>query len=159
MVHHPLIIVPKLIALLIIAVVLMILHGVLTPEQFTVAVAASVVGFIAFCVALWTFVIRKLRNPESKISKATVLSHQARSEDGFTAAADQFTSLVGRQGAAASALSPSGIAVIEGQRISVITSGEFIAAGSAVEVVEARGARVVVQRIAEPKERRDPGDL
>lgn len=147
MIHHPLIIVPKLVALLIIAVILTILHGVLTPEQFTVAVAASVVGFIVFCVALWTFVLRQLRNPESKVSKATVLSHQARSEDGFTAAGDQFTSLVGKQGTAASALSPSGIAVIEQQRVSVITSGEFIGAGSLVEVVEAKGSRVVVRAV------------
>ena len=42
-------------------------------------------------------------------------------------------------------LRPSGIALFEGKRLTVIAEGEFIEAQRPIKVVEARGSRVVVK--------------
>ncbi len=57
--------------------------------------------------------------------------------------------LVGVRGKALSPLRPAGIAELEGQRVDVVSQGEFIDAGVLLEVVRDEGARVVVKR-AEP---------
>lgn len=54
--------------------------------------------------------------------------------------------LLGRRGVALSDLRPSGIADLEGQRIDVVTGGEYIPAGEPVEVVSDEGYRRVVRR-------------
>jgi membrane-bound serine protease (ClpP class) len=48
---------------------------------------------------------------------------------------------------ALSDLRPSGVARIDGQRVDVVTAGEHIAAGEAVEVVGDEGHRRVVRRV------------
>jgi membrane-bound serine protease (ClpP class) len=50
-------------------------------------------------------------------------------------------------GTAASYLRPAGIASIDGQRVDVLTEGEFIAAGTAIRVVRVEGARVFVEPV------------
>ena len=147
MIHHPLIIIPKIVVLAVIIIVLGILHGMLTPEQFRVAVVVAAVLFLCFVTALWTFAVKVLSDPNSKIGQATLLSRQLKSEDGFKASSDQFAPLVGRTGVALSNLNPAGTASIDEQRIPVQTRGEFIETNSPVLVVEAKGSKVVVQQI------------
>lgn len=53
--------------------------------------------------------------------------------------------LVGVVGKALSTLRPAGIAELAGRRVDVVTSGEFIDAGAAIEVIEEAGSRVVVR--------------
>ena len=154
MVHHPVILGSKLIVLVVIIVVLLILRGILPPEQFRVAVVVGAAVFVVFSVAVWAVFLKLLSNPESKVSKQMVLSHQARTEDGFQASADEFAALVGSRGVAVSALRPSGIAEVEGKRVPVVTEGGFVPAGATVAVFSAKGSRVVVRIVAEP----DDGD-
>jgi len=54
---------------------------------------------------------------------------------------------VGQTGTAVSLLRPSGIAEIGGQRLDVITSGEFVEPGRAVQVTAVDGTRIVVKEI------------
>jgi membrane-bound serine protease (ClpP class) len=55
------------------------------------------------------------------------------------------SSLVGVVGSAHTSLRPAGIAELAGRRVDVVSDGEYIEAGSPVEVVEAAGSRVVVR--------------
>ncbi|MBL6764793.1 MAG: NfeD family protein [Verrucomicrobiae bacterium] len=55
------------------------------------------------------------------------------------------TDLLGKSGAAKTALRPSGIALIEGERVDVVTEGNLIEAGTPVRVVAVEGLRVVVR--------------
>ncbi len=64
----------------------------------------------------------------------------------YVASADR-THLRGRAGTAASFLRPAGIATIDGQRVDVLTEGEFIAAGTSIRVVRVEGARVFVEPV------------
>jgi len=147
MIHHPVILIPKLVVLAVIIVVLIILHGTLTPGQFKVAVIIAAVVFVALSAVIWIVAAKVLSNPESKIGKATVLFQQASSKDGFTASSDQYASFVGKKGVAITTLSPSGTALVEGKRIHVLTDGVFVEANSPIEIVEAKGSRVVVKAV------------
>jgi membrane-bound serine protease (ClpP class) len=60
------------------------------------------------------------------------------------------TSLLGQLGSAASFLRPAGVATIDGQRVDVLTEGEFIAAGTPVRVTRVEGARIFVEPVALP---------
>jgi membrane-bound serine protease (ClpP class) len=52
---------------------------------------------------------------------------------------------VGLEGVSLSELRPSGVAEIEGRRVDVLTSGEFIERGRPVRIVAADGTRIVVK--------------
>ncbi len=95
MIHHPVIVVPKLVLLAIIIVVLIILHGSLSPSDFRVAVIVAAVFFLCSVVAVWIIALKVFSNPKSRIARATILSHEERSEDGFRAFSDESASLVG----------------------------------------------------------------
>lgn len=55
--------------------------------------------------------------------------------------------LVGQSGVAHTALRPSGVAVIGGQRVDVVTEGALIERGANVRVIAVEGARVVVRQV------------
>lgn len=55
--------------------------------------------------------------------------------------------LVGQTGVAQTNLRPSGIALISGQRVDVVTEGPMIERGAAVRVVAVEGMRVVVRAV------------
>ena len=57
------------------------------------------------------------------------------------------SSLIGLDGVAATDLKPSGSATINDKRVDVISSGEFISAGSEIIVTKQEGSRVVVELI------------
>ena len=135
--------------LVIIIMVLVVLHRYLPPDQFKVAVIISVIAFILLSIILWIIILRSLKNPDSKIARETILFSEERSSEGFQTAPDEYKKLLGARGLALSQLRPSGIALVKGKRISVVTEGGFIPADSAVEVVDIQGSRVVVRRIIE----------
>ncbi|MBV9272056.1 MAG: ATP-dependent Clp protease proteolytic subunit [Candidatus Eremiobacteraeota bacterium] len=60
------------------------------------------------------------------------------------------TSLLGHVGSASSYLRPAGVALVNGQRIDVLTEGEFIPAGTPVRVTRVEGARVFVEPVNLP---------
>ena len=64
---------------------------------------------------------------------------------GYTAGPDT-TPLVGRTGTALTPLHPAGAARFDGERLDVVTGGEFLPAGTGVRIIEARGSRIVVQK-------------
>ncbi|MFC5405119.1 NfeD family protein [Cohnella soli] len=56
---------------------------------------------------------------------------------------------VGLEGVAASMLRPSGLAEIGGERLDVITTGEFVENGKPIRVISVDGTRIVVKEIHE----------
>ena len=53
MIHHPVVLCSKVVVLLVLAIVLIVLHGVLGPEEFRVAVYVSVGVFAVAVVGIW----------------------------------------------------------------------------------------------------------
>lgn len=61
-----------------------------------------------------------------------------------------FTDLLGVSGTAISFLRPSGVALLDGRRIDVLTEGEFIHQGTPIRVTRVEGARIFVEPIHLP---------
>ncbi len=62
-----------------------------------------------------------------------------------------FTYLRGQSGSAASFLRPAGKATIDGQRVDVLTEGDFIPAVTPVRVTRVEGARIFVEPVTFPR--------
>lgn len=84
--------------------------------------------------------------PGSLPFQRLVLSSELSGSTGFTSAETDET-LVAKTGRALTPLRPAGTAEIEGKRVDVVTSGAYIDAGEAVEVISVRGSRVEVQQL------------
>ena len=57
-------------------------------------------------------------------------------------------SLVGREGVTQTPLRPSGIILLDGERKSVVTEGEFLDAGKPVRIIHVNGSRIVVEPVS-----------
>ncbi len=66
-------------------------------------------------------------------------------------ASRDFTTLLGETGIATSYLRPAGVARLNGERVDVLTEGDFVSAGSAVRVSRVQGSRVFVTPISEER--------
>lgn len=90
-------------------------------------------------VGIFAYVFRK-----RGIWNKFILRDSLTAEQGFVPNNPR-ASWIGLEGVSASDLRPSGIADIRGERVDVITGGEFVERGRPVRVVSADGTRIVVQ--------------
>jgi membrane-bound serine protease (ClpP class) len=97
---------------------------------------------IAIVVAVVIIVLARRIVPERVFAKRLTLG-DADDAGGF--AAPDYRALVGKHGFAASFLRPAGVAAIDGQRIDVLSEGDFVPAGTAVVVTRVEGARIFVR--------------
>lgn len=67
--------------------------------------------------------------------------------DGYTSQPEALSAYTGKTGTALTDLRPAGTAMIESQRVDVVTRGEYIERGAAVVVLAIEGNRVVVKKI------------
>jgi membrane-bound serine protease (ClpP class) len=104
--------------------------------------AASMIGAIVLSVVL----LRSLS--KFPAFNRLVLQSETPAADGYVSSSREHdVDLVGSEGVSVSDLRPAGIGLIAGERIDVMTDGEFIEAQRAIVVVEARGSRVVVKAL------------
>lgn len=104
-----------------------------------ITMAVTMVLLIALIFSLGRYL------PQSERFNELILAPDLSSVSGYVSA-DTVESLAGRSGTALTTLRPSGTAMIDGERVDVIAVGEFIAAGTPVDVVRVRGSRVEVRR-------------
>jgi len=67
------------------------------------------------------------------------------SERGYSASEGGLPELLGKAGTALTDLRPAGMVDLEGNRIDVVTGGEYLPKGTKVEIIRIEGNRVVVQ--------------
>lgn len=84
--------------------------------------------------------------PKSRVVRPLVLGQSTDKAEGFTAA-HEHRDLLGKEGTAEMNLHPAGRALFDGNRVNVITRGEFIDEGTRVRIVEVHGSRVIVEKI------------
>ena len=112
-------------------------------------IAAVVVRLSASMIGAFVLSLMMLRSlPKMASFNRLVLETETRASEGYVSSSrDGDDEMVGKEGVTVSELRPAGIALIEERRTDVVTDGEFVAAGQAVRVVEARGNRVVVRPV------------
>lgn len=112
---------------------------------FFVVAIETIATAIVLTVICFTLVARKL--PENAWARRLALG-AAQGAD-YVSGPDR-SALGGRTGTALSYLRPAGIASIDGQRVDVLTAGEFIPQGTPIRVVRVQGARVFVEALSLP---------
>jgi membrane-bound serine protease (ClpP class) len=113
------------------------------PTGHEVIQALAVLGVsivVTFAIGLTWF--RHL--PNSKRFSGLILQDGMESAQGYISGALR-SELIGKKGTASTDLRPAGVVTVEGERIDVVTEGEYIHSGTAVEVVRAEGYRHVVR--------------
>lgn len=71
-------------------------------------------------------------------------------EDGVTSQSRDQNRYLGRTGRAATDLRPSGVAMIDGERLDVVTRGEYIEKRTGIIVIAVRGNQIVVKEHVSP---------
>lgn len=99
---------------------------------------------IAFVVAIVIVVLFARTHKGRGIWNKFILRDRLTTEEGYLSAEVRMT-LVGQQGTALTPLRPAGTALIRGERIDVVTSGEFVDSGRPVVVVKAEGTWIIVK--------------
>lgn len=123
------------------AVVLALVGGGATSGDVfnAFAVLGTAVVITGAVFAAW---IRHL--PNSTRWRGLLLTDAVHREEGYLSAPTR-EDLVGGQGVALTDLRPAGVAEVAGERLDVVSEGEFIAAGAPVTVVRSDGYRHVVR--------------
>ncbi len=117
------------------------------PTGGDVATAMGILGAsLVITGAVFFAWIRHL--PNSTRWSGLLLRDSVHRGEGYLSAPSR-DELVGKGGTALTDLRPSGTAEVEGERVDVVTEGEFVKAGAAVVVLRAEGYRHVV-RAARP---------
>ena len=110
-------------------------------EAAFMLVIALLVALVAIIIAIRTFKHRGVWN-------RFILKEQLTTSKGFTSNPDH-SYLIGQTGEAITPLRPAGTAWIQGERVDVVTHGNFISANRPIVVVEVEGVRVVVREVKE----------
>jgi membrane-bound serine protease (ClpP class) len=84
--------------------------------------------------------------PKLPMGRKLILNTALETSDGFSSAPPSDYQWLGRTGYAHSTLRPAGIADFQGNRVDVVSDGEFIDAGAPIRVLHVDGNRIVVQR-------------
>ncbi len=85
--------------------------------------------------------------PRTGLGKSFILHIAANRADGFQAPPSDLVNLVGKSGKSVTPLRPAGAALINNQRIDVVTLGDYIGPEVNVEVILVEGNRVVVRSL------------
>jgi membrane-bound serine protease (ClpP class) len=88
--------------------------------------------------------------PESRIARVFVL------RQSIGGLGVEKPELLDQTGVACTTLRPSGAALINGQRVDVVTEGALVERGTTVKVVAVEGMRVVVRAILSEKQQSNP---
>ena len=121
------------------------LKQMLKKKQRGVTLIELIVVMVMGLIGFW-FWLRFL--PKMPIAKEMFHSADAKEWHGTDNAKNQ--ELVGKEGISDTVLRPSGFAIIDDERIDVVTQGEMISKGTAVKVVMVEGNRIVVADAASP---------
>jgi membrane-bound serine protease (ClpP class) len=78
-----------------------------------------------------------------------VLDIRLGSVAGYASAPESDRRWVGKSGTTVTPLRPAGIADFEGERVDVVSQGDYVEGGAPIEVVHVDGNRIVVRRRAE----------
>lgn len=108
---------------------------------------------ILLAIAVALILLRYL--PRLPFGKRLVLDTKLPAEEGYASSPEEDHRWLGKRGTAASDLRPAGIAHFHGERVDVVTDGDYIEAGQAIEVIQVDGNRIVVRLCMEQLERRE----
>jgi membrane-bound serine protease (ClpP class) len=115
------------------------------PSFHDVLQSLAVLG-TALVLTLAVFIAWLRHLPNSTRFRKMILADGLDSSAGYISARVR-SDLVGKEAEAVTDLRPAGTVVIDGERIDVVTEGDYIKSGSTVRIIRAEGHRHVVRAI------------
>lgn len=101
---------------------------------------------LSLLVAIGASVVLLRFLPRLPFGRRLVLEADLPAQAGYASAPQSDRAWLGKRGTAVSTLRPAGLADLDGERVDVVSDGEFIEAGAAIEVTRVDGNRIVVRR-------------
>jgi membrane-bound serine protease (ClpP class) len=120
------------------------LVGVGATWEVILRAAGRVVLSLLVAIAAALALLRVL--PRLPFGRRLVLETEMAADAGYASAPEGDRRWLGQRGTAASPLRPVGLADLAGERVDVVSDGEFIDAGAPLEVIRVDGNRIVVRR-------------
>lgn len=115
-----------------------------SPQQALLSIAVALIGTLVLVI-----VGMRLMGSRNLWSRLILQTRQEK-QTGYQAPSLQLENFLGQEGRAVTQLRPAGTIEIDGQRVDVVTEGEFISRGSWVQVIKVEGTRVVVRPVEDP---------
>jgi membrane-bound serine protease (ClpP class) len=112
--------------------------------EFIVRAFARVVFSLLAALVASLVMLRYI--PRLPFGRRLVLDTGLGTGEGYASAPESDRRWLGKTGIAHTALRPAGIAEVDGERVDVVSDGEFIAAGTPIAVVRVDGNRIVVRQ-------------
>lgn len=107
----------------------------------------GIVACLAVIALVTTAIVISLKSAKNgRLSRSALFLKQT--PDSAQKEEKKKASLVGREGVTQTPLRPSGIILLDGERKSVVTEGEFLDAGKPVRIIHVNGSRIVVEPVS-----------
>jgi len=124
----------------------LVLSLVGAQDSLDVVFEAAIRVSLSLLVAIIASLVLMRFLPHTRFGRRLVLETGLSAHDGYASAPAQDSHWLGRTGIASTPLHPAGIAEIDGERVDVVSTGEPVDAGEAIEVIRVDGNRIVVRR-------------
>ena len=135
-------------------------NGIDDPSMLDAYLQRALINLVVtviLCLLLF-WLLRKIL-PKTIMFRRLILQHAATKEAGYSATDEhKHIGLLDAIGEATTDLHPSGIAIIDGMRVDVVTQGGYISQGERIKVKKVKGVRVVVVKAGEKEEPTDNAD-
>ncbi len=110
-----------------------------TKLNFLIGLITSLGSLVILILCLKLF-------PKTGLWKKLRLEKTESKKNGFHSSAKDSNTLIGKEGVSLTPLRPTGIAVVGGRRIDVVTEGIFLPKDTKIKVINVEGNRIVVRK-------------
>ena len=116
---------------------------ILAADSFALGITSVIIAFI---ITLAGAILLLKYAPRNKFFDKIILGTELRKDVGFTSSTSK-EELLGLEGVALTALRPSGTALINDEKIDVVTEGDYIVKNDRVRIIKVEGRKIVVRKI------------
>lgn len=125
--------------------VVTLVYAIIYVNKSTYYIAFILVISLILAVILY-YVNRNVFHKKLMFLDRLVLNDSISTKDGYVASESRLE-LLGQKLIAYTDLRPAGVAVLENEKLDVVTDGDFVEKGNKIEVIRVEGMRIVVKKI------------
>ena len=125
--------------------IITVVYAIIYVNKSTYYIAFILVVSLILAVILY-YVNRNVFHKKLMFLDRLVLNDSISTEDGYVASESR-VELVGKKLKAYTDLRPAGVAILDNEKLDVVTDGDFIEKGNGIVIVRVEGMRIVVKKI------------
>lgn len=125
--------------------VITLVYAIIYVNKSTYYIAFILVVSLILAVILY-YVNRNIFHKKLMFLDRLVLNDSISTKDGYVASESRLE-LLGQKLIAYTDLRPAGVAILDNEKLDVVTDGDFIEKGNKIEVIRVEGMRIVVKKI------------